>query len=301
MAKPCPDLKIPTENKARHRLHQQVDPGWLQDPDCRARQAPFRTTIVLAMALVEAAIRHQVPVSVVVFDAWYLAEDVVQILARRRQDWISRLNKTRLLETASVHLREAHGWMLQLSSPHLAVEDLGPLVPAHAYRPVTIHGHPSWGLTRRVRLPGLGQVRIVVSCEHESWTGRAVVLVTNRVDWSAATMIGLYLQRWPTATFDQDGKGPLGCNASRMRSADAMGQHGCLVFVADSLRHLTCLPAVPDRTQGLIHTMGDACRHQGRALLQKLLLFVHDQWSQGATADHVFAQVFAKQRSTVPT
>ena len=85
-----------------------------------------------------------------------------------------------------------------------------------------------------------------------------------------------------------------------MRSAEAIGKHGCLVFVAYSLLHLTCLPTVPDRTKGLIHTMGDACRQQGRAVLQKLLLFVHEQLSDGATADHVFAQVFAKQRGMVP-
>jgi hypothetical protein len=29
-------------------------------------------------------------------------------------------------------------------------------------------------------------------------TERSVVLVTNRLDWSAAQIIGLYLQRWPT-------------------------------------------------------------------------------------------------------
>jgi hypothetical protein len=79
-----------------------------------------------------------------------------------------------------------------------------------------------------------------------------------------------------------------------------MGKHGCLVFVASSLRHLTCLPTVPDRTQGLIHTLGDACRHQGRALLQKLLVFVHDQLFHGAKPDDVFAQLFAKQRYMVP-
>ena len=85
-----------------------------------------------------------------------------------------------------------------------------------------------------------------------------------------------------------------------MRSAEAIGKHWCLVFVAYSLLHLTCLPAGPDRTKGLIHTIGDACRQQGRALLQRLLMFVHDQLSQGATVDHVFAQVFAKQRGLVP-
>ena len=100
-------------------------------------------------------------------------------------------------------------------------------------------------------------------------------------------------------TFDQDGKGPLGFDAYRMRSTEAMGKHWCLVFVAYSLVHLTCLPAVPERTRGLIDTIGDACRQQGRAVLQKLLLFVHEQLSDGTTADHVFAQLFAKQRGMV--
>jgi hypothetical protein len=97
----------------------------------------------------------------------------------------------------------------------------------------------------------------------------------------------------------QDSQGPLGFNEYRMRSAEAIGKHGCLVFVAYSLLHVTCLPAVPDRTKGLIHTIGDACRHQGRAVLQRLLVFVHDQLSQGATVDHVFTQVFAKQQGMV--
>ena len=117
----------------------------------------------------------------------------------------------------------------------------------------------------------------MVSFEQESLTGRYVVLVTNRPDWSAATSISLYSHRWPTDTFDQDGQGHLGLNEYRLRSAEAIGKHWCLVFVAYSWLHLTCLPAGPGRTRGLIHTMGDACRQQGRALLQQLLVFVHDQ------------------------
>jgi hypothetical protein len=299
MAKHFPDLKIPTDTKGRNRLHKQVDPILLQDPEFRARHEQFRTKIALAMELVEEAIRCKVPFGVVVFDAWYLAEDVVRGLARRRKDWISLLKKNRLLETASFQLRDANGWALKLPGPHIAVEELAPLIPAQAYRPVTVREQTYWCFTLAVRLPGLGKVRIVVSFEQESLTGRYVVLITNRVDWSAAKIISLYWQRWPTETFDQDSKGPLGFNAYRMRSAEAMGNHGCLVFVAYSLLQLTCLPAGPDRTKGLIQTIGDACRQQGRALLQKLLLFVHDQLSQGATADHVFAQLFAKQRGIV--
>ena len=73
-----------------------------------------------------------------------------------------------------------------------------PLIPANAYRPVNVREHTYWCFTLRVRIPGLGKVRIVVSFEHESLTGRSVVLVTNRVDWSAAKIIRLYVQRWPT-------------------------------------------------------------------------------------------------------
>jgi hypothetical protein len=212
VAQHVPDLQIPTANKGRHRRHRPVDPVWLQDLEFRARHAPFRTTMALAIDWVEAAIRHQVPLGVVVFDAWSLAEDLVRVLARRRKDWISRLKKNRRLDTASVHRREAHGWTLKLPGPHLAVKDRVPLLPATAYRPVTIRDSTYWCFTLGVRLPGLGKVRIVRSVEHDSLTGRSVVLVTNRVDWSAAQIIGLYLQRWPTATFDQDSQGPLGFN-----------------------------------------------------------------------------------------
>jgi hypothetical protein len=301
VAKHFPDLKIPPDKKARNRLHKQVDPVLRQEPDFRARHEQFRTKIALAIELVEAAIRRKVPFGVVVFDAWYLAEDLVQVLVRRRKDWISLLKKNRLLETASFHVRDANGWPLKLPGPHMAVEDLVPLIPATAYRPVTVKDHTYGCFTLAVRIPGLGKVRIVGSFEHESVTGRSVVLVTNRVDWSAAKIISLYSQRWPTEPFDQDGKGHLGFNDYRMRSAEAIGKHWCLVFVAYSLLHLMCLPAVPDRTKALIQTIRDACRQQGRALLQQLLVFVHERLSSGATVDHVFAYLFAKQRGIVPT
>jgi hypothetical protein len=236
---------------------------------------------------------------VVVFAAGSLAEDVVRGVARRRKDWSSRLKTNRLRETARVQLRDAHGWALPLPGPHSAVEERVPLIPAPASRPVTVRAPPYWGFTRAVRLSGLGQVRIVVRVEPASVTGRDVVLLTNRVDWTAATIIGLSWQRWPTDTFSQDSTGPLGCNAYRRRSAEALGTHGCLVFVASALWPLTGRPAGPDRPTSRIHTMGDACRQQGRALLQQLLCCVHDQLSHGATADHGVAQLCAKQRGLV--
>ena len=105
---------------------------WLQDPDFRARHEPFRTTIALAIDLVEEAIRCKVPGGVVGFDVWELAEDVVRVLTRRRKAWISLRNQTRGLATASVQLRDVSGWALKRPGPQIAVEDLVPLLPATA-------------------------------------------------------------------------------------------------------------------------------------------------------------------------
>jgi hypothetical protein len=198
VAKHFPTLQIPTNTEARNRLHKQVDPVLLEDPDFRKRHEQFQTKIALAMELVEEAIRHKVAFDVVVFDAWYLAEDLIQVLARRRKDWISMLKKNRLLETASFQLRDVNGWAMKLPGPHIAVEDLVPLIPAQAYHPVTIGEHTYWCFTLGVRIPSLGKVRIVASFEHEQVTGRYIVMVTNRLDWSAAKIIALYLHRWPT-------------------------------------------------------------------------------------------------------
>ena len=75
----------------------------------------------------------------------------------------------------------------------------------------------------------------MVSFGDEASTGRPVVRVTNRVDWSAAKIMSLYLQRWPTDTFDQDRQGHLDFSEYRMQSIEVIGKHGCVVFVASSL------------------------------------------------------------------
>lgn len=98
-----------------------------------------------------------------------------------------------------------------------------------------------------MRLPGLGKVRLVVSFKNAELTGTYAVLVSNRADWTVQRIITLYLQRWPIETFYQDRKGHLGLDAYRMRNAEAIQKHWCLVFVAYSFLHLDCLPSSPTK------------------------------------------------------
>jgi hypothetical protein len=172
--------------------------------------------------------------------------------------------------------------------------------PAHASRAVKVREQTAGGFTLAVRLPGLGKVRVVGRVATAPRAGGSVVSVPTRVDWRAAKSIGRSWHRGPPATCVQDRQGPWGFSESCRRRIEAMGNPGWVVFVADARRHLTGLPAGPDRTQSLLHTIGDACRHHGRAWRQQLWVFVHDQGSHGAAVDHVLARLLAKQRLMAP-
>jgi hypothetical protein len=161
---------------------------------------------------------------------------------------------------------------------------------------VTVRDKTYWTFPPAVRLPGLGKVRLVVSFKSAELTGTYVVLVTNRVEWGPQRSLVLYLQRWPIATFYQDGKTHLGLDEYCMRNAAAIGKHWGLVFVAYSLWHLDCLP--PSLTQGSlpIETIGEACRQQAQALLQAVSLYAHERLQLGQRVEDIFGSLFAKQQ-----
>ena len=126
-----PDRPIPTKKKERAQLHKVVDPVLLQDPAFEQLHQQFRTKIDLGIALLEAAMQHKVPFRILLFDSWYLAEELVAMARYRNKDWISLLKKNRNLETNSFILKDATGHAIPLEGPHIAVEDAGPVDPAH--------------------------------------------------------------------------------------------------------------------------------------------------------------------------
>jgi SRSO17 transposase len=291
-----PEREIPVKKKERTQFHKAVDPVLLQDPAFLALHQQFQTKIALAKELVGAALRHKLPFGVVLFDSWYLAEDFITCLRRRRKDWISILKKNRKLETNSFVLKDADGKHILLEGPHIKVEDLVPLIPASAYRALKVGEQTYWTFTLAVRIPDLGKIRLVISFENAELTGTYAVLVTNRVDWTAQRIILTYLLRWPIETFYQDGKEHLGFDEYRMRDAKAIQKHWCLVFVAYSLLHLDCLPASLRQSRLPIKTIGEACRQQAQALMETLILYASKQLEHGQKADELFAFLFAKQQ-----
>jgi len=81
-----PGRPIPTTKQDRARLHTEVDPILVQDAAFAKLHKQFRTKIDLGIALLEAAMQHKVPFSVLVFDSWYLAEELVSMARYRKKD-----------------------------------------------------------------------------------------------------------------------------------------------------------------------------------------------------------------------
>jgi len=296
------DQALPADKKARAQLHKTVDEELLKDPAFAALHESFKTKNELAVELIDQAVARQVPFSVVLMDAWYLAPEVIEAVRRHDKDWVSIAKHNRNLETNSFVLKDAAGQRVALAGPHIGIDDLVPLSPATAYRQVIVAGQSYWCFSLNVRIPTLGKVRLVISFENAQLTGRFVALVTNRVDWNAQQIITTYLQRWPIETFYQDSKTHLGLDEYRMRSAQAFEKHWCLVFVAYSLLHLDCLAVSPQKGAPTPHkTIGEACRQQAQALIQKLILHAHELLTQGVHAPDLFAQLFAKQGGMVAT
>ncbi len=299
-----PEREIPKEKKARQRFHKEVDEALLTDTLFALLHEQLKTKISLAQELIQSAMDRGVPFQTVLMDSWYLSEALVKTLAKQKKDWVSLLKKNRNVESHSFTLRDADGKMIKFSKPHIKIEDLVPLIPKSSYKKITISDKEYWCFSLKVRLPSLGKVRIVISYNNADLTGTYAILVSNRTDWSAKRMIRAYLQRWPIETFYQDSKGHLGLDAYRMRTSEAIKKHWCLVFVAYSLLHLACLPASPVRGKAKkichpIKTIGEACRQQGEAVIEALILYAHDLLQRGESAAEVFAMLFAKQRKGV--
>jgi SRSO17 transposase len=295
-----PDATIPKRKKERNKFKNEVEPTLLADPEFLALHETFRTKISLAVELVNEAIEQKLPFETVLFDSWYLAPELLELLAEHDKKWISILKINRNIITNNLRILDEEGKPVLFEKPQIKVEDLISLIPASAFKPVEIDNRTYYCFSKNVHIASLGKVRLVISFDNPDLDGTCAVLVTNHLSWNAKKIIETYLLRWPIETFYQDAKQQLGLNKYRMRKAEAIQKHWCLVFVAYSFLHLDCLPASRRcKVHKPIKTIGQIVRQQTRQLIETLLLHTHKLLDQGIDVSQVFAELFAKQVYTM--
>lgn len=293
-----PEVEIPKKSKERNRFRKRVERNLLLDPEFVALHQAFETKIALASKLVEFAIENELPFATVLFDSWYLAPELLQLLEKHNKNWISILKTNRNLRTATVNLKDEKGKLVKFDKSTIQVKEFVPLIPKSAFKPIEVDGTIYYCFTKNLSLTSLGKVRLVISFDTPACDGNYVVLVTNCLSWNAKKIIATYLLRWPIETFYQDCKQLLGLDEYRMRSADAIGKHWALLFVAYSFLHLDCLPNSSGKRHFMSPTssIGQAIRRQQKATIEALILHAHHLLQTGKQANEVIDSLFAKQR-----
>ncbi|MCP4610929.1 MAG: transposase [Planctomycetes bacterium] len=300
VAKHFPDTLIPKRKKERNKFKRQVEPTLLADPEFLVLHEAFRTKISLAVELVKQAIEQDLSFETVLFDSWYLAPELLEVLSKYDKKWISILKINRNISTNNLRILDEAGERIQFEKPKIKLKDLIPLIPPSAFKPVEVGDRTYYCFSKNVHIPSLGKVRLVISFDNPDLKDTCAVLVTNHLSWNAKKIIETYLLRWPIETFYQDTKQQLGLNQYRMRKAKAIQKHWCLVFVAYSFLHLHCLPVSPrHQVHKPLKTIGQIVRQQTRQLIETLLLHTHQLLDQGIDVSQVFTQLFAKQLYTM--
>ena len=300
VSKHFPERTIPKKKKERNSFKKEVEATLLADPDFLAMHEAFCTKINLAGQLLNEAIALDVPFNTVLFDSWYLSPAFVQVLVDAQKNWISLLKKNRNLQTSSLRIKDEDGKRLQFETNKVKVEDLIPLIPDTAFKPVTLNEQTYYCFAFNAHLPSLGKVRLVISYSNPQLEGTYAILVTNQLSWNAQKILETYLLRWPIETFYRDAKQLLGLGDYRMRQSNAFQKHWTLVFVAYSFLHLDCLSlSSSKKSSSPNRTIGEIVRQQTQILIEKLLVHAHQLLSQGMDVTELCAQLFAKQAYTL--
>lgn len=294
-----PDAEIPKKSKERSKFKKQVEPTLLADPEFKTLHDQFQTKISLAKDLVQTAAEQNVPFETVLFDSWYLAPELLSVLVDLKKNWISLLKLNRNIQTQNLLIKDDDGQAIPFDEPKIKIEDLIPLIPKSAFKPVQIGKQTFYCFSKNVRIATLGKVRIIISFDTPDLEGTCAVLITNHLSWGAKKIIQTYLLRWPIETFYQDAKQNLGLNDYRMRQSHAIQKHWSLVFLAYSFLHLHTLPASSRKSTVPIKSIGQVIRQQSQQVVEDLILHAHHLLKDAPDPRQVFDHLFAKQAYTM--
>jgi len=186
------------------------------------REQMYRTKTSLAAELVQGAVELNVPFGVVLFDSWFLHNELIDPIEDLGKDWVGGCPKDRLV------LFNDHWIQLQ---QYLQT------IPASAYRPTQVFDHTYWAFTKVLMFKSLRRrrFRMVASYDNPGLKGEPFLVISNRKDWERTRILLTYHDRWPTETFNEDIKGDLGFEDYQLHKLRGIRRHWYLCLAAYSL------------------------------------------------------------------
>jgi hypothetical protein len=238
----------------------------------RIRQELHHTKTTLGADLVRSAVAMNLPFGVVVFDSWFLHNDLIDHIEAVHKDWVGGCPSNRLV---------------QVNNRWIQLQEFWKTLPPAAYRPTRIHDRQYWVFTKVLPMKSLRQrrVRTVVSFDNPDLKGEPRLLVSNRKDWERTRIMLTYSDRWPTETFNEDAKGHLGFEDYQLHKLRGIRRHWYLCFVAYSLLGDQGYPG--RSRQGVrapFESTGQRCHAVANELLGYLVDWIAQQLQEGVPA-----------------
>lgn len=159
----------------------------------------FKTKNVIAKELVKWAIDKGLDFQGVLFDGWYLNNDLIDFIEENYKTWVSRMKSNRLI---------------RVKGKNISVGVYRDFLTEKDFTETTINGRKFRFASKCFQVKYLNRkTRLVFVQEYDLkkkvWT-KVIVLATNQVTWHANKIIKSYLLRWPIEVFFRDSKQHLG-------------------------------------------------------------------------------------------
>jgi hypothetical protein len=186
------------------------------------REQMYRTKTSLAAELVQGAVQLNIPFGVVLFDSWFLHNELIDPIEDLGKDWVGGCPKDRLV---------------LFDNQWIQLQQYLQTIPASAYRPTQVFDQNYWAFTKVMTFKSLRRrrLRMVASYDNPDLKGEPFLVITNRKDWERTRILLTYHDRWPTETFNEDIQGDLVFEDYQLHKLRGIRRHWYLCLAAYSL------------------------------------------------------------------
>ncbi len=221
----------------------------------------FRTKIQIALDLLRQSLVQVTPAAVV-FDEWYMSQEVTEFVASRGLTWVSQAKTNRCI---------------QVGETWIGLATYARLLPAKLFSRVNTEVDEKrfkWFYETTVMMKKVGVIKLVVLRQRKN-SRKFTFLVSNTTSLSGMQVLKYYKKRWAIEVFHRDCKQHLGLGEYQIRKLDCVVIHLHLVFLAYTLlKNVLSNPVLAAIVAGT-KSIGAACQRLKRWVFERLKGRVH--------------------------
>jgi SRSO17 transposase len=216
----------------------------------------FRTKIQIALDLLRQSLVQVTPAAVV-FDEWYMSQEVTEFLTCRGLTWVSQAKSNRCI---------------QVGEAWVGLAPYARSLSTNAFTRVNAEMDEKrfkWFFETTVVMKKVGIVKLVVLRQRKN-SRKCTFLVSNNTGLHGMQVLEYYKKRWAIEVFHRDCKQHLGLGEYQIRKLDCVVIHLHLVFLAYTLLKNVRDNPVLARIVAGTRSIGAACQRLKRWVFERL-------------------------------